>query len=138
MERQISANQRYRLGDDGLYDINRDPGRRNDISQQKPDVAERLQAAIDRFKKNVMKGYGVTIAMETYQYPDCRYANPSSGWTLWAIQRSNRWPNCLFFRNWVNVDDIITWGAEVGAGGKPRGNRVYLSGRCGIDDSVEF
>ena len=132
---RISArNQRYRLGDDGgLYDINRDPGQRNDISQQKPDVAERLQTAIDRFKKNVMKGYGVDDRPFIIAHPDYRYTQipARDGIAHGAIQRSNRWPNCSFFRNWVNVDDIITWGAEVGASGK---YRVEIEYACPEED----
>ena len=134
-ERQDYArNQRYRLGDDGgLYDINRDPGQRNDISQQKPDVAERLQTAIDRFKKNVKKDYGVDDRPFIIAHPDYRYTQipARDGIAHGAIQRSNRWPNCSFFRNWVNVDDIITWGAEVGASGK---YRVEIEYACPEED----
>jgi hypothetical protein len=29
------------------------------------------------------------------------------------IERSNRWPNCSFFTNWISVEDKITWEVEV-------------------------
>ena len=139
---RISArNQRYRLGDDGgLYDINRDPGQRNDISQQKPDVAERLQTAIDRFKKNVMKGYGVDDRPFIIAHPDYRYTQipARDGIAHGAIQRSNRWPNCSFFRNWVNVDDIITWGAEVGASGKYRVEVEYACPEEDVGSTIQL
>ena len=132
---RISArNQRYRLGDDGgLYDVNGDPGQRNDISQQKPDVAKRLQTAIDRFKKNVMKGYGQDDRPFIIAHPDYRYTQipARDGLAHGAIQRSNRWPNCSFFRNWVNVNDTITWDAEVGASGK---YRVEIEYACPEED----
>lgn len=132
---RISArNQRYRLGDDGgLYDVNQDPGQRNDISQQKPDVAKRLQAAIDRFKKNVMKGYGQDDRPFIIAHPDYKYTQipARDGVAHGAIERSNRWPNCSFFRNWVNVDDAITWDAEVGATGK---YRVEIEYACPEED----
>ena len=34
-----------------------------------------------------------------------------------AIERSNKFPNDSYFRRWTNVDDAITWKAEVGASG---------------------
>ena len=46
-------------------------------------------------------------------------------------ERSNRFPNCTFFRNWVNVDDTITWEAEVGASGK---YRVEIEYACPEED----
>jgi len=29
------------------------------------------------------------------------------------IQRSNRWPNCSFFTNWIGLEDRVTWNVEV-------------------------
>jgi hypothetical protein len=29
------------------------------------------------------------------------------------IKRSNRWPNCSFFTNWISQEDSITWQVEV-------------------------
>jgi len=132
---RISArNQRYRLGDDGgLYDIDKDPGQRKDISQQKPDVAKRLQAAIDRFKKDAMKGYGEDDRPFVIAHPDYKYTQipARDGTAQGAIERSNRFPNCSFFRNWVNVDDTIAWEAEVGASGA---YRVEIEYACPAED----
>jgi hypothetical protein len=29
------------------------------------------------------------------------------------IVRSNRWPNCSYYTNWISTDDKITWNVEV-------------------------
>jgi hypothetical protein len=29
------------------------------------------------------------------------------------IQRSNKYPNCSFFTNWISIEDKITWDVEV-------------------------
>ena len=34
------------------------------------------------------------------------------------IKRSNYYPNCSYMTNWVNIDDFITWDAEVAEDGK--------------------
>ena len=34
-----------------------------------------------------------------------------------TIERSNRFPNCSYFRHWTSTGDKITWNAEVGADG---------------------
>lgn len=132
---KISArNQRYRLGDDGaLYDIRRDPGQRRDISDDKPDVKKRLQAVIDRFKKNAMKDYGVDNRPFVIAHPDYKYTQipARDGIGHGAIQRSNKFPNCSYFLNWIDPSDTITWEAQVGASGK---YQVEIEYACPADD----
>lgn len=132
---KVSArNQRYRLGDrGGLFDIQKDPGQRHDISGEKPDVKKRLQAAVDRFKKNVMKDYGVDNRPFVIAHPDYKYTQipARDGTGHGDIKRSNKFPNCSYFLNWVNPEDAITWTAEVGASGK---YQVEMEYACPAED----
>ncbi len=139
---RISArNQRYRLGTEGgLYDIKRDPGQRKDISAEKPDVAKRLQAAIERFRKNAMQGYGEDDRPFIIAHPDFKYTQipARDGIAHGAIQRSNRYPNCSFFLNWVNPEDTITWDAEVGATGKYRVEIEYACPAKDVGSTIQL
>lgn len=139
---KISArNQRYRLGSDGgLYDIKRDPGQRKDISGNKPDIAKRLQAAIDRFKKNAMKGYGVDNRPFIIAHPDYKYTQipARDGTAHGAIQRSNRFPNCSYFLNWVDPKDTITWDAEVGESGKYQVEIEYACPKADVGSTFQL
>lgn len=139
---KISArNQRYRLGNDGnLYDINRDPGQRRDVSEERPNIKKRLQAAIDRFEKNAMEGYGEDDRPFVIAHPDYKYTQipARDGVGHGAILRSNRYPNCSYFLNWVNEKDTITWDAEVGASGKYKVEIEYACPEADVGSSIEL
>lgn len=114
-------NQRYRLGTEGgLYDIQNDPGQRNNIAKDKPKMTERLQAVIDRFKTNVLPGYGEDNRPFIIAHPDFKYTQipARDGIAHGQIKRSNKFPNCSFFYNWVRTEDTITWPAHVATSGK--------------------
>lgn len=139
---KISArNQRYRLGTNGgLFDIAEDPGQRKDIAAEKPDVAKRLQTAIDRFKKNAMKGYGEDNRPFVIAHPDYKYTQipARDGIAHGEIQRSNRYPNCSYFLNWVNEEDVITWTAEVGESGRYQVDIEYACPKGDIGSTIEL
>lgn len=139
---KISArNQRYRLGTNGgLFDIAKDPGQRKDIAAEKPDVAKRLQTAIDRFKKNAMKGYGEDNRPFVIAHPDYKYTQipARDGTAHGAIQRSNRFPNCSYFLNWVNEEDVITWTSEVGESGRYQVDIEYACPKADVGSTIEL
>lgn len=139
---KVSArNPRYRLGNEGeLYDIWKDPGQRHDISTEKPDVKKRLQAAVNRFKKNVMPGYGEDDRPFVIAHPDYKYTQipARDGTPHGKIKRSNKFPNCSFFHNWVNPEDTITWTAEVGATGKYQVELEYACPKADVGSTFEL
>jgi hypothetical protein len=51
------------------------------------------------------------------------------------IKRSNRYPNCSFFTNWIQAEDSITWQVEVPEDGK-FAVRLYYSCKEGDEGSV--
>ena len=140
-DKTSARNQRYRLGTNGgLFDIAKDPGQRKDIAAEKPDVAKRLQTAIDRFKKNAMKGYGEDNRPFVIAHPDYKYTQipARDGTAHGAIQRSNRFPNCSYFLNWVNEEDVITWTSEVAASGKYQVDIEYACPKADVGSTIEL
>jgi hypothetical protein len=56
------------------------------------------------------------------------------------VQRSNRFPNSTYFRNWTSTDDLLKWDIEVANAGQ-YGVTIYYA--CPADDvgarfEVEF
>ncbi|QDT09034.1 arylsulfatase [Planctomycetes bacterium K23_9] len=117
---------RYRLQGTGeLFDIKTDPRERVDLAKQQPDIdiandlRQKLAAWTDEVKpvqsKNDGKLRPITLAdrrAEFHQLP-ARDAIGHGG-----VQRSNRFPNCTYMRNWTSTEDEITWDVDVLGGGR--------------------
>jgi hypothetical protein len=103
-----------------LFDMQKDPGQRVDVSKQFPKVTERLNQRKESFQKKVLEQIG----------PDERpfvIGHPAVSWTQipardgtahGGIKRSNQFPNCSYFTNWTSKEDFIAWDVEVGKSGK--------------------
>ena len=107
--------QNYRLGSGGeLYDMVADPEQKQNIAQQKPDLAEELRAAVAEWKKEVLpKGkddrpYPVGYA----QFPITPLP-ARDGVAHRGVKRSSGAPNCSYFVNWTKLEDTITWDVDV-------------------------
>ena len=110
-------NQNYRLDyQDQLFDMVNDPGQTTDISKERPQVVKEMLEAREKWKKTVLVELpskdkrpffiGHT-SVQTTQIP-ARDGIPHG-----ELKRSNRFPNCTYFTNWINQKDSITWEAEV-------------------------
>ncbi len=110
-------NQNYRLDYQGqLFDMINDPGQTTDISKERPQVVKEMLEAREKWKKTVLVELpskdkrpffiGHT-SVQTTQIP-ARDGIPHG-----ELKRSNRFPNCTYFTNWINQKDSITWEAEV-------------------------
>ncbi|MEN8716451.1 MAG: arylsulfatase [Verrucomicrobiales bacterium] len=111
---------RFRLGTDNkLYDIDKDPGQRVDVSKKHPEVFAELSEQLDAWKAEMTTELGTDDrafvladpGMEMTQVP-ARDGIPEGG-----ITRSNKFPNDSFFGGWKSTDDRIVWDAEVAASG---------------------
>lgn len=118
---RVSARtQQFRLDNKGnLFDITADPGQYEPVSKKHPEVTERLKAAVERFKEEVVAGYDQDDRPFLIGHPDYKYTQipARDGIAHGGIERSNKFPNCSYFRNWTSLDGEITWDAEVGATG---------------------
>ncbi len=126
--------QQFRLDNKGvLYNVMNDPGQQSPVNDF-PKVKQRLQEAVDQWKSTVLaelveeqRVFPVGHpSMKTTQLP-ARDAEVTG-----AIKRSNKFPNCSYFGNWVNRDDTISWPVEVMQSGKFRAEVYY----CLAKDNV--
>ncbi len=109
--------QQYRLDHDGeLFDMVNDPGQTIDISATQPEVAQQLTKAKKKWEKEVLSELPEKDT-RTFPigHPDYRFTQiPARDGTAHGnIKRSNKFPNCSFFTNWISITDSITWDAEV-------------------------
>ena len=119
--------QQYRLDNKGvLYDILSDPGQQTPVNDR-PKIKQELQTAVDNWKSTVL----VELVEEQRVFP---VGHPSMKTTqlpardaevTGAIKRSNKFPNCSYFGNWVNRDDTISWPVEVMQSGRFRAEVYY-------------
>ncbi len=114
-------NQNHRLSnEDRLFDMVKDPNQATDISEENPQAMEELLQAKEQWKKTVLVElpekderpfYIGHPSLHTTQIP-ARDGIPSGD-----IKRSNRFPNCTYFTNWINPEDTISWESEVAQDG---------------------
>ena len=120
-KQKVSArSQRFRMDDRGrLYDMVSDPGQRKDVSKAHPEIAKELAAAIKSHREEFFADYGKDDRPFVIAHPDSSFTQipARDGIAHGDIERSNKFPNCSYFRNWKSTDDKITWTAEVGAAG---------------------
>ncbi len=108
--------QQYRLDAKGaLFDMLQDPEQRKNIRPQQPQVAQRLQAAADQWRREVAtqldkqaRPFPVGYATSLITWLPARDGVPHGD-----VKRSNRFPNCSYFTNWTKTSDSITWDVEV-------------------------
>jgi arylsulfatase A-like enzyme len=115
-------NQNYRLDHQGqLFDMVNDPNQTTDIGKTKPQVLADLSMAKEKWSQEVLVElpandtrpfYLGHPSLQTTQVP-ARDATPSGN-----IKRSNRFPNCTYFTNWISLEDTISWEAEVAQDGE--------------------
>ncbi len=110
-------NQKHRLdADNQLFDMQNDPGQKNDVSDENQEIVVKLIQAKNKWIEEVageLKKDGKRYF--TIGYPGFKYTQlpARDGVAYGNIRRSNRWPNCSFFTNWTSTSDSITWDVEV-------------------------
>ncbi|MCG2590228.1 arylsulfatase [Rhodohalobacter sulfatireducens] len=111
--------QQWRLDHEGnLYDITQDRAQRNNVSDQFPEIAASLSDSLNRWEENVLADLKSDQADDrTFPvgHPDFRNTQLPARDAVphGNIERSNRFPNDSFFRNWSSRSDSITWDVEV-------------------------
>ena len=133
--------QQYRLDFQGrLYDLDADPGQRQDIAADHPRVAARLRAAVEDWKAVVLKGYDRRdrpFPVGHANFPATQL--PARDATLQGrITRSNRFPNCSYLTDWTSTSDRITWDIEVLEPGSYAIDVYYTCPAADIGATVEL
>lgn len=109
--------QKFRLGnEDKLFDMVSDPGQKVDVSEQFQEIKKEMLAAKADYLQNVVSELPERDE-RTFPVGHMNFKNTQiparDGIAHGNIKRSNRYPNCSFFTNWVDVNDKITWEVEV-------------------------
>jgi len=137
--------QRYRLDyENKLFDIINDPGQNTNISQQNPDITDKLKVAKNKWIKDVLSELHekdtrpFPIGHPDYQFTQlpARDGIPSGN-----IIRSARAPNCSYFTNWNNsgfIEDKITWDVEVLSEGDYEVIIYYTCSRENVGSTIEL
>lgn len=110
--------QEYLLDHEGsLFDMIKDPFQKNPIQDQKADVRNKLLTAKSAWEKEMADELAKDTNSRPFTLgaPGATYTQMPArdGMAHGEIQRSNRFPNDSFFRNWVSLEDSITWDVEV-------------------------
>jgi len=115
--RSSVRSQQFRLDHEGqLFDMSTDPGQYTNVADEHPEELARLVAAKQTFEQGALQelpeedSRPFIVGHPDYPY----YQIPArDGIAYGTIQRSSRWPNCSFFRNWTLTSDSISWEIEV-------------------------
>ena len=112
--------QRFRLDHQGnLYDMQNDPGQTRDVSKQHSTVALELRRAKEGWSRTFLPGLKQPPRPFVVGHPGSKYTQlpvrdaVASG----QIKRSNKFPNCSYFTNWVSTKDVISWDVDVASSG---------------------
>ncbi|QDT60547.1 Arylsulfatase [Stieleria bergensis] len=135
--------QQHRLDHQGqLYDIPSDPGQREAINEQQPGVVAKLKQVADKFRAEMLVDFGKQFDERPFVigHADAKRTQipARDGIGHGNIERSNRWPNDSFFRNWLSVEDSITWDCKVGKTGIYQVELFYTCPKADVGSTVEL
>lgn len=140
-DRVSVRNQRFRLDNAGkLYDIPADPGQRNNVAEQHPKVAASLAAAVTTWKKETLEGYQNQDRPFTVGHPDTKLTQLPARDAIASgmIRRSNKFPNCSYFSNWVRTKDELHWEIEVLEAGRYEVELYYGCATSDVGATMEL
>lgn len=117
-----------------------DPGQKTNVAARHPKVVEELGMAAARHREEFMPTYFEDKRPFVIAHPGSRYTQlPARDAVVHgAIERSNRFPNCSYFRNWTSTEDRINFNAEVAAGGTYRVVLYYAAKEAGAQCELSF
>jgi hypothetical protein len=109
--------QRFKLDDQGnLYDMQEDPGQLNPVNELHSDIELKMNEAKVKWEDEVMAELPEEDTRTfPLAHPDYKFTQVPArdGIAYGNIKRSNRYPNCTFYTNWINLEDKIVWPVEV-------------------------
>lgn len=121
-EKVSIRSQKYRLSHRGqLHDIENDRGQTKDLSEALPEVKAKFMKVAEHFLHQKREELPEVDERPFFLgHPAMKFTQipARDGIAHGNIKRSNRWPNCSFFTNWISVQDSITWKVEVPKDGK--------------------
>jgi hypothetical protein len=133
--------QQFRLDNSGrLFNIVKDRGQYTDVAQKYPEKKQFLQDTLDAWRKEVTEELHKGDRPFPVGHPEFKYTQlPARDANAHGnIERSNRYPNCTFFRNWTATTDKITWNVEVLSEGDYTVDVYYTCPRKDTGSTIEL
>lgn len=133
--------QRFRLDHTGkLYDMSEDLRQEEDVSAKYPEMAEKLKKAVQEFRDGALAGYDDDHRPFIIGHPDFTWTQIPARDAIahGAIERSNRFPNCSFYTNWVTTDDYISVDADLPASGLFEVQVYYTCPKKDVGSTIEM
>jgi hypothetical protein len=124
--------QQYRLDHNGnLFDMTADPGQKSAVNKQFPEIAERLSAAADAWRKEMTAatpGEGLKRGSDKFVDPrpipigyrefPITMLPARDGEPRGEVRRSSPAPNSSYFVNWTSTEDKLVWRVDVHTAGR--------------------
>ena len=131
--------QQYRLDSAGqLFDMVADPGQKQDIAKDRPEVAAKLRAAVKQWGSEVLPLVGEDDRPFPAGYAALTLLPARDGVGQGHIERSASAPNCSYFTNWTSKDDSMAWDVEVGEAGEFEAAVYYTCASPDVGSTVEL
>ena len=133
--------QNFRLDHEGqLFGLATDLGQRRDVSAAFPEQQNRLSKAVERWKGEVLSELGEDTRTFVVGHPGSAFTQipARDGAANGRIERSNRYPNCSYFTNWVSTEDEISWEVEVPADGRFKVDVYYTCPNEDVGSTFEL
>jgi arylsulfatase A-like enzyme len=134
--------QDFRLdNENNLYNMNDDPNQLNNVSNIYKEIFEVMKIAKIEWKKESLANINLKDkrafiighpGLKNTQIP-ARDAKANG-----LIKRSNYYPNCSYMTNWINIEDTITWDAEVAEDGKFEAIIYYTCKKDALGSEIEL
>ncbi len=132
-------NQRFRLDPDGqLFDIQADPGQREDVAERFPDAAAALREAVAAWVDEIAPSVGPDDRPFPVGHSAVTLLPARDGIPHGGIRRSANAPNCSYFTNWTSPEDSITWDVEVAERGEYELSVHYTAAVAGSTIEATF
>ncbi len=134
--------QYFRLDhEDQLFDMRSDPGQRKDISSDSTGVWQSMKAYKSQWISEILSELPEED-LRTFPlgHPDFTWTQipARDGEAHGQIERSNRWPNCSFYTNWVSTEDSISWNVDVVESGLFEVTLYYTCPQGDVGSSFEI
>lgn len=126
----------------GLFDIQKDPGERNDLSKQLPKIAESLESSLQDWIKETQPRSSRDPETRPFNlgHPDAEFTQlpARDAKAHGGIVRSNRFPNCTFMTKWTSPEDKITWDLQVLGTGRYEVEMYYACPESSLGTKLEL
>ena len=134
--------QKFRLDEKGnLYDIENDRGQKTPVNKQYPNILKSMSATLEDFRKQAREELPPPRSRPfVICHPDFKLTQipARDGMAHGNIKRSNKFPNCSYFTNWISPSDKITFDVEVAEAGEFEAEIYYACPEDSVGSTFEL